>query len=204
MAAPRVTSPLQAVPLGLLVVLEVWVAIDLLGVGDRRWAVGLGLVWIASILLFALSAVFRWRLARWVGLVGFGSTYVVMHALVLGVQLIPALAFISLLIAQVELRILAERFAPLFAATISRAERRKIGSALTRAVLRLAIALVLSIVVPLLTANLSAAGLVPVTTIPTAFLLSAALVAVVVLLALLPAMEQRFSESISGTQGRKG
>jgi len=204
MAAPRLTSPLQAVPLALLVVLEVWVAIDLSSIGDRRWAVGLGLVWIASILLFALSAVFRWRLARWIGLVALGSAYVVMHAFVLGVQLLPALAFISLLIAQVELRILAERFAPLFAATITRAERRKIGGALLRAIVRLAIALVLSVVVPLLTANLSAAGLVPVTTIPTAFLLSAALVAVVVLLALLPAMEQRLSASLSEAQGRKG
>jgi len=204
MAAPRLTSPLQAVPLALLVVLEAWVVIDLLGVGDRRWAVGLGILWIANILLLALSAIFRWRLARWVGLVGLGSAYVVMHALVLGVQLVAALAFVSLLIAQVELRILAERFAPLFAATITPAERRKIGGALMRAVVRLAIALVFSIVVPLLTANLSATGLVPVTTIPTAFLLSAALVAVVVLLALLPAMEQRVPDSSIGMTGRKG
>ncbi|MGI0148974.1 MAG: hypothetical protein ACREDF_05525, partial [Thermoplasmata archaeon] len=180
-------SPLHAVPFALLGVLEAWVLIDLLSIGDRRWAAGLGLLWIANIALLAVSVAFRWRVARWAGYVGLGGAHVVMHAFILGIQLLPSLAFVSLLIAHVELRILAERFAPLFAATITRAERRKIGSALMRASLRLSIALVLSIVVPLLTANLSAAGFVPATTIPTAFLLAGALVAVVVLLALLPA-----------------
>lgn len=193
MAAPRVTSPLQAVPLALLAVLETWALIDVLSVGDRRWAVGLTLLWVANIALLAVSVGFRWRQARWVGLLALGGAYLGTHAFVLGVSLGAALLFISLLIAHVELRILADRFTPLFAATINRVARRKIEGALLRAVLRLVIALVLAIVVPLLTANLSATGIVPVTTVPTALLLAAALVAVVVLLALLPAWEQRIS-----------
>lgn len=191
MAAPRVTSPLQAVPLALLVVLEVWALIDLLSVGDRRWAVGMGLLWVANIALLAVSIVFHWRQARWIGLLALGCVYVATHAFVLGVSIGLALVFVSLLIVHVELRFLAERFTPLFAATITRVERRKIEGALLRAVVRLVIALVLAIVVSLLTANLSATGIVPVTTIPTAFLLAAALVAVIVLLALLPTWQQR-------------
>lgn len=204
MAARRVTNVLEVVPLAILGVLEGWVLIDLVSVGDPRWGTALGFLWVVNVAFLAMSAIFRWRWARWIGLVALGSTYVAMHAFVLGVHLLPALGFVSLLIVQVELRILAERFAPLFASTITDPERRKIGGALTRALLRLAIASILSIVVPLLAANLSAAGFVPATTVPSAFLLAAALVAVVVLLALLPAMEQRFPDSSSGTQGRKG
>lgn len=190
MAARRVTNLLEAVSLVLLGVLEAWVVIDLVSVGDSRWGAALGILWVTNVVFLGMSAIFRTRWARWIGLVALGSAYIGMHAFVLGVQLIPALGFVSLLIVQVELRILAERFAPLFASTITDPERHKIGGALTRALLRLAIASILSVVVPLLAADLSAAGLVPVTTVPSAFLLSAALVAVVVLLALLPTLEQ--------------
>lgn len=193
MATRRVTNVLEVVPLVILGALEGWVLIDLVSVGDSRWRTALGFLWVVNVALLAMSAIFRWRWARWMGLVALGSTYVAMHALVLGVQSIPALGFVSLLIVQVELRILAERFAPLFASTITDRERHKIGGALTRAVLRLGIASILSIVVSLLAANLSAAGFVPATTVPSAFLLAAALVAVVVLLALLPSLEQRTS-----------
>ena len=204
MAASRMKNALQPIPLALLVVLEIWTLTDLLSVDDRRWAFGFGLLWLANVILLGLSAGLRWRWARWAGLVCLGSAYVGVHGLVLGVPLLPALGFLALLIAQVEMRILADRFGPLFAATISRAERRKIAGALVRAVFRLAVALVLAIVVPILAADLSATGVVPLTTIPSAFLLAAALVAVIVVLALLPALEQRASESRVRMRGGKG
>jgi hypothetical protein len=188
-----VRNLLEAVPLGLLGLLEVWVVIDLVSVPDPRWGAALGILWVTNVVFLAGSTILRRRWARWIGLVALGSTYIAMHAFVLGVQLIPALGFVCLLIVQVELRILAERFSPLFASTITVPERHKIGGALARALLRLAIASILSVVVPLLAANLSAAGFVPVTTVPSAFLLSAALVAIVVLLALLPSIEQHAS-----------
>jgi len=193
MAGTEVTTGLRAVPLALLVALEAWVVIDLLSVDNVRWAAVFGVVWIANLAFLAVAAVSRWRFARWAGLVGLGGAYVGMHAFVLGVQLLPALVFVSLMIAQVELRILAERFAPLFAASLNRSERSRIGGTLTRAVLRLTIALILAIVVPLLASDLSAAGFVPVTSVPSALLLSAALIGVIVLLALLPSLEGRTS-----------
>lgn len=204
MAASRVTSAVQMAPVALLAVLQVWAVRDILSVDDRRWAVGVGLVWLANVLFFMMSAGLHWRQARWAGLICLGSAYVGVHAFVLGVPLLSALAFLVLVIAQVELRILADRFGPLFKATISPAERRRIAGALMRAVVRLAIALVLAIAVPLLAADLSAIGAVPLTTIPSALLLATALVAVIVLLALLPALEQRASESRGRMRGGKG
>ena len=65
----------------------------------------------------------------------------------------------------------------------------QIGSALLRALIRLTIASFLAVVIPLLAADLATAGVVPVTTIPTAFLLSVGLVAVVLIIALLPSLE---------------
>ncbi len=62
---------------------------------------------------------------------------------------------------------------------------------------RLTIASILAVVIPLLAADLATAGVVPVTTIPTALLLSAALVAVVLILALLPSLESKV-EWVSG------
>src|SRR2546425_71850 len=47
------------------------------------------------------------------------------HAFVLGVQLVPALVFLSVLISHAELRILAERFAPLYETEIGRASCRE-------------------------------------------------------------------------------
>jgi hypothetical protein len=203
MVAPRLTRTFRAVPLAFLATLEAWLLIDLLTLGDLRWIAAVGLLWFANLVMFALATSFRWLWARWVALILLGGSYVGIHAVALGVALVPALGFISLLIAHVELRILAERFAPLFFASVKPEERRRIGGTLFRAVLRVAIASVLSIVVPLLAADLAAVGVVPLTSIPTAFLLAAALVAVIVLLALLPAMEQRAVASRSSTRGAK-
>jgi hypothetical protein len=186
-----VTNVFQGAPLLLLGSLQVWLLADLLSLGDRRWVNPAVVLWFANLALFASSAAFRWRWARRLGPIALGSTYVGVHAFLLGVQLVPAVTFVSILIGQVELRILVERFAPLLRASITSAEQAQIGGALLRAVLRISIACALSIVVPLLAAEVASTGLVPLTSILTAFLLSGALIVVVVLLALLPALERR-------------
>ena len=192
MATSRLISPaLRYTPLMVLAFLESWVVWDLLAVPDRRWIAALSAPFVANVAFLALSRASYRRWARWIGLMALGTTYVVMHAFVLGIQLVPALLFVSVLIAQVELRILAERFAPLFLATLTAAQQRQIGSALLRALIRLTIAAILAIVIPLLAADLATAGVVPVTTIPTALVLSAGLVAVVLIIALLPSLEPK-------------
>jgi hypothetical protein len=190
MAAPRVTDVFPFLPVALLAILEAWLLADILVMGDPP-VVFVIVLWVLNLAFFSLSTVFHWRWARWLGLVVLGSTYVGIHAAVLGVPLVPALGFVSLLIAQVELRTLAERFTPLFLPSITSEERRRIGGALVRAILRVSIACVLSIVVPWLVAEVASTGIVPLTSIATAFLLSAALIAIVALLALLPALERR-------------
>ncbi len=192
MAASRLISPaLRFTPLAVLAFLESWVVWDLLAVPDRRWIAALSAPLVANVAFLALSRASHRRWARWIGLIALGTTYVVMHAFVLGIQLVPALLFVSVLIGQVELRILAERFAPLFLVTLTATQQRQIGGALLRALIRLTIASILAIVIPLLAADLATAGVVPVTTIPTALVLSAGLVAVVLIIALLPSLEPK-------------
>jgi hypothetical protein len=185
---------LRLAPFALLGFLEAGVAWDLFFVSDRAGTGGLAFAFGVNLLLLAFGHVLHWRWARWLGLVLLGTTYVVAHAFVLGIQLLPALAVIALLMAYVEVRILAERFAPLFLPSITPAQRGQFGRALLRAWTRLAAALIVAVVVPLFAADLAVAGVVPLTTIPTALLLSAGLVAVVVLIALLPTLDAKASE----------
>ena len=192
MAASRVIpGVLRAAPLAALGFLVVWAASDFLAIGDRRWSLSLLEALVAGVVLLGVSAAIRSRFVRAMGLLTVGASYLIAHAFVLGVPLVPALLFVSILIVHVELRILAERFAPLYEVTLGPAERGRIRGALGRAILRLSVAAVLSVAIPILAADLALAGIVPVTTIPTAILLAGAIVAVVVLLALMPALERR-------------
>lgn len=185
---------MRLAPSALLGLLEAGVAWDLSAVADRTWIAGLVLALVANLLLLAVAEVLHWRWARWLGLVLLGTTYVVAHAFLLGVQLLPALAVVASLMAYVEVRILAERFAPLFLARITPAQQRQFGRALIKALTRLAAALMVAVVVPLFAADLAVAGVVPLSTIPTALLLAAGLVAVVVLIALLPTLDSKVNE----------
>jgi len=194
MASPRlIPVALRAAPVVTLAVLLGWASWDVSTIGDGRWIAALFAILGIGATALILSFVFHWRGIRALGLIAIGSGYVGAHALVLGVQLVPALVFLSVLISQVELRILAERFAPLYEAGLRPDERTRIHSALGRAILRLVIAGVLSVVVPIIAADLAVAGVVPATTIPTAIALAGALVAVVALLALMPSLSLRAS-----------
>ena len=192
MAASRVIAiVLRAAPSVTLALLVVWSIADVLSIPDpRRGFPLLGLA-AAGVALLLLDAKFRARSTRTLGLVCIGAAYLIAHAVILGIDLVPALVFISVLIIQVELRVLAERFAPRYEVDPGPDARRRIRGALGRAVLRLTVAAVLSVVVPILAADLAVAGVVPVTTIPTAIALAGGLVAVVALLAVVPSLERR-------------
>ena len=192
MAASRMIAiVLRAAPSVTLALLVVWSILDVLSIPDpRRGFPLLGLA-AAGVAFLLLDPKFRARSTRTLGLVCIGAAYLIAHAVILGIDLVPALVFISVLIIQVELRVLAERFAPRFEVDPGPDAQRRIRGALGRAVLRLTVAAVLSVVVPILAADLAVAGVVPVTTIPTAIALAAGLVAVVALLALVPSLERR-------------
>ncbi len=186
-----IPTALRAAPGVTLALLVGWATFDLASIGDSRWSAALFVVLAIGAAAVLFSVVLRWRGIRALGLSAIGASYVGAHALVLGVQLVPALVFLSVLISQVELRILSERFAPLYEAGLRPDERSRIDGALGRAILRLIIAAVLSVVVPIIAADLAVAGIVPATTIPTAIALAGALVTVVALLALMPSLSRR-------------
>ena len=192
MAASRVIAiTLRAAPSATRALLVVWLIVDVLSIPDpRRGFPLLGLV-AAGVALLLLGANFQARSTRTFGLVCIGAAYLIAHAIILGIDLVPALVFISVLIIHVELRVLAERFAPLYEGDPGPDAQRRIRAALGRAVLRLTVAAVLSVVLPILAADLAVAGVVPVTTVPTAIALAAGLVAVVALLAVVPSLERR-------------
>ncbi len=192
MATSRLTSiALRAAPSIIVALLAVWLIVDVLSIPDPRREVPLLSVAAAGVALLLLGTRFHFRSTRTLGLVAIGADYLSARALILGVDLVAALLFLSALIVQVELRVLAERFAPLYEADPGPDAQRRIRAALGRAVLRLTVAAVLSVLVPILAADLAVAGVVPMTTIPTAIALAAGLIAVVALLALVPSLERR-------------
>lgn len=189
-ASGSIARFLRASPVAVLVVLELWLGLELVLVRDQHGAVPLFLGFSTNVAFLLLAWRFHRPEARWTALVALGGTYVTAHAFILGVELLAALVFVVLLISHVELRILSERFVPFLGAATAPAGTRLHG-ALARALARLGIALVLSLSLPLLAADLAVTGVVPVTSIPVAFLLAVGLVAVVLLLALVPSMERR-------------
>jgi len=192
MAATRlVPLALRGAPQATLAILGTWAVLDVLGIRDGRWSLAFLIVVLGGLGFIVLSAAFQWGSIRPIGLVGLGGGYVIAHAFFLGLDVVPALIFLTLLIGHVELRILAERFAPIYEASLDATELSRVRGALGRAVLRLGIATVLAILVPIVAADLAVAAVVPATTIPTALLLAGALVAVVMVLALLPSLEGR-------------
>ncbi len=203
-AAGVVRAALRVAPTATLTLLGLWAFADILGVPDARWSESLLTILGAGFGILVFAAALRSSWVRPIGLGCVGASYFATHTFVLGVQVGPALLYLTLLIAHVELRILRERFAFLYAAQLGSVARRRIRNALARAVSRLIVASALAIVVPILAANLAVAGIVPATTIPTAILLAAALVAVVFILALLPILERRVAESVPrGSPGTK-
>jgi hypothetical protein len=181
----------RALPWAPLALLEAWVLMDLLSGVEPRWALGFGIVWAANVGLLAVAGLTKLPAARSAALVALGIAYLGLHAIFLGIQLLPALLFVALMIGHIEVRILAERFGPLLAATPGGTDRRRIEATLFRALFRLSVALAIAIAIPLLASDVAAAGLVPASSVPTALALSAALIVVVVLLAILPSYERR-------------
>src|SRR2546429_4939529 len=113
-----IPSALRAAPVVTLAFLVGWAVLAVSAIGDGRWAAGLLAVLGIGAAAVILSVVLRWRGIRPIGLLAIGAAYVGAHAFVLGVQLVPALVFLSLVISQAELRILPERFSTFYETAI--------------------------------------------------------------------------------------
>lgn len=179
-------SALRAAPPAVLGALFVWAAIDVAAVRVPGWATLLPLLLGVAAVLSVAGMRPRARPAATAGLVLLGAGYLGARLSALGLDVVPALLFVTLGIVHAELRALAGRFGPLYERELRREARRRIDDALARALLRVLVAGVLAILVPIFTADLALAGALPATSIGTAILLAGGLVAVVALLALLP------------------
>lgn len=182
---------LRLAPSVLLAGLALWTATEILQVGSPVWAVSFLVLFTIALVLLLWGIRARRPDARRAGIVLVGITYYGAGVVALGVQPIAAVVFLTLLIVYVELRFLSDRFAPLYFRTMAADAQRRVDGALARAMLRLLVASVLAVFVPIFAADLALSGLVPLTSILTAIFLAAGLVAIVALLALLPLFERR-------------
>src|SRR5438309_4151716 len=149
MASPRlIPVALRAAPVVTLAVLLGWAISDVSAIADGRWIVALVAILGLGAAALTVSFVFHWRGIRAIGLIAIGAGYVAAHALVLGVQLVPALVFLSVLISQFVLRILAARFSAFYEAGLCLDVWTRVLYALDRVILRRIIASVMSFVLP--------------------------------------------------------
>ncbi len=183
--------------MSVLGILAGWTLVEVVGIHDARALQAGIVVWGLAFVGFALGFRYRVPTLRRVGLVLLGSLYFGLHVLVAPLSLIPALVFLVLLIAIVELRVLAERFSPILMRDVSQEARAAIRGALLRAVVRLSLASALALLIPIFAADLAVAGTVPLTTIPTALILAGGLVTVIMLLALFPRWQRGRGQTLA-------
>ncbi len=194
MVSTRVTAAaLDAAPVFLVALLSAWTFWDFLAIPATtiaRLFLGTLLTGFAMILLglrYAMPSVRR------AGLVLVVLCYVGGHITLLPLDPAAALGFLTLALGAVELRILGERFAPIFRTQLDPESRGRVEEALARCVLRIVAACAMGFFGATLTADLALSGAVPLRSIATALLLSLALVAVILLLASWPLLERRLA-----------
>ena len=176
------------VSLGLLIG---WSVAEIAQIPDGRAEQAFAILVALGILNLVLGWRFRVNLMRRSGLLLVALPYFAAHAHWLPLDAAAAVGFLVVALAHVELRILAERFAPLYLRDLGPEDLARIRASLMRASLRVGAATAMAFLLPIFAGDLALAGTVPVTTIPTALLLAAGLVAVIVLLALLPVWQRR-------------
>lgn len=179
----------------LVTLLSAWAFWDLLGIPETvvaRAFIALLLVGLGSLVLglrFEVAGIRR------TGIALITASYLGAHLFVLSLDPAAALAFVTLVLVTVELRILAERFAPIFAADLDTEDRDRLQEALAHSLLRIVVASAIAFLGSYLTADLALSGTLPLRSIATALLLSMGLIAVVLLLAFWPAVERRIGRT---------
>lgn len=201
MVASRLTATvLDATPVAIVVALSAWAFWDFLGIPVTT----LSRAFIALLLIGLAGLVFGLRFGsaaiRRSGLAAVAVSYLGAHVSVLLFDPAAALGFVTLVLVALEMRILAERFAPVYRRDLDEEARDRVDAALARSIIRIAGAAAIGFLGATLTADLGLSGTVPLRTIPTALFLSMGLVAVVLLLAFWPLLEASWRQS-SPTEG---
>ncbi len=192
MVSARVTaSLLEAAPVALVAGLSAWAFWDFLGIPGSTFTRLFIAVLLAGLAALVLGLRFEAASLRRAGLALVALSYLGAHVLVLPLDPAEALAFVTLVLLALEIRILAERFAPILRADLTSGDRSRATEALARSVLRVGTATALAYFGSYLTADLALSGTLPLRTTATALVLSMALIAVVFLLAFWPLVDRR-------------
>ena len=192
MASARVTVLLLwSLPLAAVGALSAWAFLDFLAIPRSNLLQGFVVALLAGLAAIALGLRFEAPALRRGGFVLVVASYFGAHVFVLPMDPAAALLYLTLALVAVELRILADRFAPIYAERLEPEGRRRVSEALQRSALRIAAVSGVAFLGSYLAADLAFAGTLPVRSITTALLLSAALIGVVLLLALWPILERR-------------
>ena len=186
-----ILAPLGLVPSVLRGLLAAWALWDLLPVAEARAFTELVVVLVASVVAEALGSALQVPYLHLAALAGIGGVYVSAHLFILGIPVEQAFGFVTLLLVVVTLRQVLRRFDAVLALPLLPETRARVHGALARSLLRVTVAAAVAYLVAVLAADLSGAGTVPTTSIPTALFLAIGFLVVVLLLALLPFMERR-------------
>ncbi len=182
---------LWALPAVAIVALFGWAILDFLNLPFNVLSVRLLILLLADFALTLLGLRFGYAPLRRLGLLFLLAMYFVLHLTLLPLETTAALGFLTLALFAVEVRIVADRFVPLYAGKPQGVDRERIGSAVQRSLVRVVAVSGVAFLVSALAADLALAGALPVTTIPTALFLAAGLIGVILLLALWPLLERR-------------
>ena len=198
MASTRLTVVLlRSLPLFAVAGLSAWALLDFLTIPRSNLLQAFIVSLLAGLAALALGIRFGLPPLRRSGLVLIVASYFGAHLFVLPVDPAAALAFLTLALVAVELRILADRFGPIYATALRLDDRRRVTEALERSALRVVAVAGVAFLGSYLAADLALAGTLPTRSIASALLLSMALIGVVSLLALWPLMERRMGWAAS-------
>lgn len=175
--------------------LAAWAFSDFLGIPVDALTRGFVIVLLAGLATLLLGLRFAVAVLRRLGLLLVALSYLGAHLFVLPLDPAAALGFLTLVLVAVELRILAERFVPVFRTNLGADIQDRVQQALARCVLRIAGAAAVAFMGSTLTADLALSGALPVRSIASALFLSMSLIAVVLLLAFWPSVERRLART---------
>ncbi len=199
MVSPRlIATALWAAPLAGVTVLSAWALYDFLGIQNEGIAGDLVLPLLVGLILLALGLRLSRTILRRLGLFFVSATYFAAHAFFLTPDPAAILAFMTLALVTIELRLLAARFAPMYLRRLGEEDRARLDDALWRSLLRLGEVSATAFLASFLMADLALVGTLPLTTIPSAMALAVGLIVIVFLLALLPSRVARQAVSADG------
>ena len=194
MASSRLTAmALSVLPVLVALALFAWALVDFLDIPSTALRQDFVVALLVALAATVLGVRIEYGPLRRFGLGLLVAAYLAVHLVLLPLDAASSIGFLTLALFAVELRLVADRFVPLYVGSLEAEDRERLGSALQRSLVRVVAVSGIAFLGSTLAADLALAGTLPVTTIPTALVLAAALVCVILLLALWPLLERRES-----------